>query len=182
MNTRYGAKAGFSLIEIVIVLFLAGIMLYCVAGLTDRTFKTMKFLQEKSSTLESASLACQRLGAEMREMVEDPTLGASSVEFSKVIPQSALTVANVPADDPTTWSRTYPAGQKATVTYSMSPGSAKVVRQVNSEPSIDVATDVNTFQVTELNHPGNYLIKLTMLEDRRAVTFETIVICPGVPR
>ena len=118
----------------------------------------------------------------MREMVEDPTLGASSVEFSKVIPQSALTVANVPADDPTTWSRTYPAGQKATVTYSMSPGSAKVVRQVNSEPGIDVATDVNTFQVTEVNHPGNYLIKLTILEDRRAVTFETIVICPGVPR
>lgn len=188
MRNRPGQR-GFSLIEIVIVLFLTGLMLYCVAGLTDRTFQTMKFLQEKSTTLESASLACQRLGQEMREMVTAPALGTDSIAFKKVIPSSPLEVGNNPADDPLTWTRTYPNAQLATITYSMT--DQKVSRQVNSEQALEIAVDVNTFQVSQSfstvggetsNSPGVYLLQLSIQEDRRVVTFETIVTCPGVPR
>lgn len=180
---------GFSLIEIVIVLFLTGLILYCVAGLTDRTFKTMKFLQEKSTTLESATLACQRLGQEMREMVAAPALGADSISFLKVIPSEALCVGNVVADDPLTWKRAYPTDQLATIKYSTA--DSKVTRQVNSEPAMEIAVDVNTFQVSQSftaaggvtsNRPGLYLIRLAIQEDRRVVTFETVVTCPGVPQ
>jgi prepilin-type N-terminal cleavage/methylation domain-containing protein len=178
---KHRRDQGFSLIEIVIVLFLTGVMLFCVSGLTDRTFKTLKFLQEKSTTLESASLACQRLAQEMREMVTAPTLGATSVTFSKVIPSSPLGVGNDRNDpNPENWLRAYPSAQRASINYSMNVD--KVRRRVNSEPSMDVAVDVNAFAVSQVDNPGNYLIRLTILEDRRAVVFEIIVNCTGVPR
>lgn len=177
---RSNADTGFSLIEIVIVLFLTGIMLGCVAKLTDSTFKTMKFLQEKSTTLESATLACQRLATEMREMVQAPNLGADSISFSKVIPSSPLYIGNDPADS-SGWQRVYPAGQRATIVYDQEDD--KVTRRVNSEPSMEVAVNVNTFAVTEVNgRGGDYQVSLTILESRRAITFQTFVVCAGVPR
>ena len=169
---------GFSLIEIVIVLFLTGTMLYCVASLTDRTFKTLKFLQEKSKTLESAQLACERLSSELRECIGAPTTGAT-VSFRKVKPSVAYGLSNDPTD-PSSWTRIYPAGDLATITYTMVVD--KVIRQAQSEPPMDVAQDVNAFSVVPTTALGNYKINLTIVEDRRIVVFESVASCPGVPR
>lgn len=187
MSPPRRAAFGFSLIEMVIVLFLTGIILFCVAGLTDRTYRTLKFLQEKSSTMESASMACQRLAQELRETVTPPVLTIDSVTFSKVIPARPRLLDNDPNALPTTWALSYPAAQTAQIRYRQLDD--RVVRQVNAERALDVATEVNTFQVrqsfsaftTVVNTPGAYLIQLTILEDRRAVTFETVALCPGVP-
>jgi hypothetical protein len=176
---RRSRAPGFSLIEIVIVLFLTGLMLYCVANLTDRTFQTMNFLQEKSTTLESASLACERLSTEMKEMISVPVV-SPPVSFTKVIPSVPRYVGNDPAANPDDWLRSYPSGQTATIKYSMV--GDKILRQVNSEPTLEVAVNVNAFDVSTINRDGDYLIKLSILELRRVVSFETIVICPGVPR
>ena len=154
-------------------------MLFCVANLTDKTLQSMNFLQEKSNTLESATLACERLSTEMREMVDTPDL-SPPITFLKVIPSSPPFVGNVATEDPDDWLRSYPAAQRASISYSIS--GQKVVRQVNSEPPLDVASNVNAFDVTELNRPGDYLLRLSIIERRRVVIFETIVVCPGVPR
>lgn len=184
MTQKKLATRAFSLIEIVIVLFLTGIILFCVSGLTDRTFKTLKFLQEKSSSLESATMACERLASEMREMIDPPTIGGSgsSLSFRKVKPSAPYGAGNVISDPASTWTRPYPTGMTAQIVYRLDNTKNNITRQVNSEPTLEVATDVEGFQVSQSGSPGNYQVILTILEDRRAVSFETIVSCPGVPR
>lgn len=178
MRKREGHKA-FSLIETMIVLFLTATMLYCVGKLTGETLSTLKFLQEKSATTESATLACQRLASELREAVKEPSLGGASVSFRKVIPSKPRLVGNSPSAVPTSWTLLYPPGDLATISYSQS--GDKVVRQVGSEAPLEVATRVNTFAVTQQNgHPAAYKVALTIMESRRAVTFVTVVVCPGV--
>ncbi len=174
---------GFSLIETMIVLFLTAAMLYCVGKLTSETLSTLKFLQEKSATTESATLACQRLASELKEAVSVPDR-TSGVSFRKVIPSSSPAVGNVPNDpDPTSWAVTYPAGFQVMINYNYSSSGQKVTRQVGSETPLEIATKVNTFAVTRLGtREGAYRVALTIWETRRPVTFETIVVCPGVPR
>lgn len=179
--TRAKAPSGFSLIETMIVLFLTAAMLYMVAKLTNQTLSTLKFLQEKSASTESATLSCQRLASELREAVSVPNISTSGVSFQKIIPSSAPVVGNVATEpDPVNWDMTYPASSKATITYSQT--GDQVMRQVSGEGALEVATRVNTFTVSRYSsgREGAYRIALTILESRRAVTFETIAVCPGV--
>lgn len=181
MRMRRSPQSGFSFFEVVVVLFITGIILFCVGGLTRQTFKTLRFIQEKSNTIESATLACQRLATEMHEMIGAPTLAGSSILFRKIRPQAPLGLGIDPQTerDPDAWPRVY--SQTSTVRY-YQPTPDRVLRQVGSEPAVEVATDVNDFEITPLPALGNYTIVLTIEEDRRLVTFETVVNCPGVPR
>lgn len=170
-------RQGFSLIEVMIVIFLSGAMLWCVAGLTGQTLRTLRFLQEKSSTMESAGQACQRLASELHEAVSEPTLG-SSVSFRKVRPSAADLVGNLPTDS--TWQSSYPNGELATIAYQLQ--SQKVFRQVNSEQRLEIATNVSGFSLAryEAAPAGAYTVRLAIQEQRRVVVFETVVVCPGV--
>jgi prepilin-type N-terminal cleavage/methylation domain-containing protein len=171
---------GFTLIELVFVLFITGLMLYLVAGLTSKTYQTMKFLQEKGNTLQSASLACERLATELREAIEVSSL--SPLRFVKVRPSAPPGVGNLVSGDPGTWNRRYPSNQTSTIGYSEDTANQKVMRQVDSEPAQAVATNVNIFQVTpyEAGVAGGYRVELSILENRRVVTFITYVCCPGL--
>ncbi len=172
---------GFSLIETTIVLFLAAAMLFCVGKLTAETLSTLKFLQEKSATTESATLACQRLAAELSETISVPDL-SDGVRFRKVTPSEDSLVGNLAISDPGSWRYEYLSSQQSEIRYSQT--GDKVFRQVGSETALEVATKVNIFLVKQYSSSrrGAYRVTLTILEKRRPVTFETIVVCPGVPQ
>ncbi len=170
-------SAGFSMMEVMIVIFLSGAMLFCVAGLTGQTLRTLRFLQEKSTTMESAGQACQRFASELHEAVSVPTLG-STVSFRKVRPSAAPLVGNSPSD--ATWQRAYPASRLATISYRLD--GEKVLRQVNTEMPLELATSVNGFALSRYPSApeGAYVIRLAIQEQRRVVVFESVVVCPGV--
>lgn len=168
-----------------VVLFLTAGMLYCVAKLTSETLSSLKFLQEKSATTESATLACQRLASELKEAVEMLRVG-SDLEFRKVRPSADPVVGNRGETDPDQWKMEYPASSVSTIRYRLD--DSKVTRQVigNSEDStlgpLEVATNVNVFDVQAYSPTQRhiYRVVLTILEQRRSVTFQTIVLCPGL--
>jgi prepilin-type N-terminal cleavage/methylation domain-containing protein len=178
---------GFTLIEIVIVLFLTGIILFAVSNLISRTFETLKFLQEKNRTLESATLGCERLASELSEAVGiDTPISAGQVVFRKVRPSAPEAVANdhldmsVPAED---WKRDYVLdangiNQLAQVVYQVD--SESKLRRTASAQTTLVATDVNAFTVSPLVAEGCFLVSLSLQEKRRVIVFETIVTCPAL--
>lgn len=158
------------------MLFLTAGMLFCIAKLTNQTLSTLKFLQEKSATTESAALACQRLATELREAVSVPDL-SNGVAFRKVRPNVPPVMGQTIADS--TWDLSYRPTFLATVRYVQS--GEQVMRQVNSEEPLEVASRVNTFTVTRFSGGnGAYRIALSIMEKRRAVVFETVAVCPGV--
>lgn len=171
------SQAGFTLIEMIIIIFLAGIMMFCVAKLTSETLKSMKFLQEKSSTTEAANLACQRVAAELREAVSISNTG-STVVFHKVKPSAPLLVGNNLSTP--NWEKVYSAGNLARITYSFA--LPKVLRQVNSESPLEVATTAAGFSVEQytLGREGAYRVRLSIQELRRVIVFESIAISPGL--
>lgn len=177
---------GFSLIEIVIVLFLTSVIMFAVAQLLARSFQTLRFLQEKSQTLESASLGCERLASEMREMITQLPQ-PDGVRFLKVRPQAPVAVANpfgdltVMADN---WERSYASdyagvNQLVEVLYRVNPAE-QLERTVEGQTTL-VATNVNDFNVTPVSGAvGAFVINLSLREERRVVTFTTAVTCPAL--
>lgn len=187
-------KRGFSLIEILIVLLLAGAALGLVATLISKTLETLRFLQEKGETLQSATLGGERLTSEMREMVEFLSSGDSTrVRFNKVNSNAPEAVGNDLADFttlPAAWQRAYSStlgagDQRVTVLYEPAPND-KLERSVAfpgqpTQRSL-VASHVNTFVVTE-NFGGAsncFQVVLSLQEKRRVVSFTSVVVCPGL--
>lgn len=171
--------AGFSLIEVVLVLALTSVILLTVSMLFSQTAKTLKFLKEKSHTVESAGLGCERLATELREAVEVKSpIPSGSIEFKKVKPSAPLLLNN-PLDQPcTTWVRDYAGSQLATVKYTAG-ANFELLRTAGGLTTL-VAQDVNLFQVDALPTYGTYKISLSLQEQRRVVVFETIVSCPAI--
>lgn len=176
-------QRGFSLLEVVLVLFLTGVVLFCVSRLTSQSLETMKFLREKSQTLESATLGCERLSSELSEAVE-VTPGSNVVSFRKVRPSAPEAIGNLLEDSSgniipaSTWVRTYPAANRVVITYEVN-SSDQLRRSVLGETNL-VATDVNAFSVTPMVGAGSYLIRLGIREKRRVVAFEAVVTCPAL--
>ena len=182
---------GFSLIEIVVVLALTSAVLYTVALLTQRTVKTLNFLQRKSESIQSATLGCERLCSEMREAVTQPSTGGSS-SWRKVVPSAPIAISIIPPEPPPpppaappvplspTWPRSYPGGELLTVTYSVVGGNLQ--RQISGEAATVVATEVNTFSVATVpDTERTYRVDLSIVEQRKVQAFTSVVYCPGAP-
>ena len=187
---------GFSLIEVMVVLALTSAILYTVALLTQRTVRTLNFLQRKSESIQGATLGCERLCSEMREAISKPSEGGST-SFRKVRPSSPIAIGIVPPPPPQeppppppavppapvshTWPRIYPGGELVTVTYSTS--GQNLQRQVTGDPATIVATNVNTFQVTAVGGTDRtYQVELAIIEQKKIQTFTATVYCPGAPK
>lgn len=182
---RHKRAGAFSLMELLVVLSLTGLVLGLVATLVSKTYETMKFLQEKSQTLQSATLGLERLSSELREAVGP--VATSPLSFRKVDPQAIEVVGADPLDFVgfELWDRNYGAtSELATVLYSdvISPNqlTRRVTFRGNSMDSI-VATSVNAFQVARpFAAQNSFEVTLTLEEKRKLVTFTTVVTCPGV--
>lgn len=178
--------SGFSLIETVIVLFLAGLMLGAVILLTRQTLSTLKFLQEKGTTIQSATLGCERLCSEMREMIALNSLAGDQIAFSKVTPSSPIAVNNPIASPPDpivpppthTWTRSY----TNLVTVDYRKVGEDMIRQVSGDPAALVATSVSGLAITSGGPVGTFRVELTIKEERRLVSYVNFVSCPGIPR
>jgi prepilin-type N-terminal cleavage/methylation domain-containing protein len=178
-------QRGFSLMEVLVVLSLTGVVLGMVATLVSKTYETMKFLQEKSQTMQSATLGLERLSSEFREAVGFTSF--TPLLFQKVNPVAPEAVGADPADFVgfATWNRDYGAiSQIATVEYSDAIVSEKLIRNVtfggNSTSSV-VANAVNAFQVTRpYTSQNSFQIVLTLQEKRRLIAFTTVVTVPGI--
>lgn len=195
---------GFSLLEIVMVLFLMGVCLYMVGRLTGQTFSTLRFLREKAQTAQSASLGLERLSSELREAVAVSSL--SPLTFQKVDPGAPIALdydqdpspgANPgPPDfsvDPDGWSDSYASdafgkNHLGQVTYQKTADyvTRKATFRSQSMTS-EVATRVNDFNVVQAptldgqSTANNvFEVSLSMAEDRRVVVLRTIVTVPGV--
>jgi prepilin-type N-terminal cleavage/methylation domain-containing protein len=187
--TRLSSKKGFSLMEVMIVLLITGLVMGCVAGLTRETMITLKFLQEKSKTLQSATLGLERLASELSEAVGDSTsvTTGNPVSFFKVPPQAIEAVGN-DRDDPNdpsdtfdpsnTWVRVYP--DPVEVVYEEVDGTLS--RTAAGQTSV-VASDVVDFDVQRFNsRPDTFEVRLSIKEQRRVITFRTLTIAPGLTR
>lgn len=190
-SETHSVSAGFSLIEILIVLALTSVILLTASSLFSQTMKSLKFLKEKSRTLESASLGCERLASELREAVEveDPIpLGRIRLKKVKPAEKMLLGLPSLTAEErealgpPNTWGaedRQYSSGQLATIEYKVDTES-RLFRTAGGTTAL-VARDVNLFQVEHLGSVrGAYKIRLSLQEQRRVVVFESIVTCPAL--
>lgn len=181
----------FSLIELVFVLMITGLILAAVAALTSRTLDALKFMQEKSESMQSATLGVERLASELSEAITVPATPAGGVRFRKANPNlpPALYRPGVENDytDPNSfpphlWTRSYTGANRMQVEYATG-GTAELQRRVDGGPWGLIASDVNAFTVAqEGGLAGNYRVTLSVQEKRRVLVFETIVHCPGVPR
>lgn len=198
--SRKSSNSAFTLIEMVIVLFLTGLILGAVSILVARTFDSLKFLEEKSRTLESATLGCERLASELREAVELVSgLPSNELRFKKVKPSAPKAVGNEPMPPPLTalddpadyvepdilpvdWIRSYsaPTNHLFEVHYWVD-SNDHLQRKAGNETAI-VATDVNEFMVSPLTGTSSFLVALSIQEQRRVVVFETVVNCPGLEK
>lgn len=187
----------FTLIELVFVLLITSLILAAVAALTSRTLNALKFMEEKSKTMQSATLGVERLSSELSETVVAP---AGNVTFVKANPNAPVAhyqpgVSNDFSDPnnfpPHTWTRAYAGGDLVTVTYAVT--GTDLTRTAGGGPIGLIATSVNAFTVTNVNPDGrgvmgaggvagNYRVVLSIQELRRVLTFETVVHCTGVPR
>ncbi len=194
---RKRQNSAFTLIELVFVLLITSLILAAVAALTARTLDTLKFMEEKSKTMQSATLGVERLSSELSETVVLPT---GNVSFRKANPNAPVAhyqpgISNDYADPnsfpPHLWTRAYTGGDLVTVTYAVA--GTDLTRTAGGGPTGLIATSVNAFTVTNVNPDGmgvmpaggvdgNYRVALSIQELRRVVTFETVVHCPGVPR
>lgn len=189
MNCRFqsrGDKAGFSLVEVVIVLFLTGLVLAAVSGLISRTLESLKFMQEKGRTLESATLGCERLSSELREAVAiDSPSPAGQVIFYKIKPSAPEAAGNDLSSnvEPQNWRRNYQpdangVNQRFKVSYLVD--SERRLQRTADTMTTLVATEVNSFVVSPLAAAGCFRVSLSIQEKRRIIVFETIVTCPAL--
>lgn len=172
---------GFSLFEVVVVLSMTGLVLFTLSRLLSQTFETLRFLQEKSQTLESATLGGERLTSELREAVfiEQP-IPLGQVKFQKVRPVAPEAVGN-PLETPANeLQRTYGAiGQLGEVNYQTN-AEARLIRTVAGRNST-VADEVNAFVVSPFTgSQSTFVIRLSLTEKRRVITFESLVTCPAL--
>ena len=200
-------ERGFSIIEITIVIFLTSLILMVVSRLAHETLVSLRFLEEKAQTVQSATLGLERLSSELREAVQVLTGPRDSVSFHKVDPQAPFALdydrnssPNFNPGEPTTddpepylWSDTYRRDafgrdQWGLVEYFTEDD--RLVRRVTKggrEAITDVATNLNTFLVDpapslsgQATTSAVFRISLSLLEERRVVTFSTIVVVPGL--
>jgi Tfp pilus assembly protein PilW len=189
MKAPRSTYLAFSLFELLIVMFITSVILFCVAGLTSRTFRTLRFLQEKSRTLESATLGCERLASELREAVAITVpIPAGQVEFRKVRPSAPEAAGNdwqdftIPAG---AWSRNYASdasgvNQLAPVRYGVHGATSELQRTAAGQTTV-VATDVNSFVVAPVaGATGSYSVRLALQEESRVIVFETVTTCPAL--
>jgi hypothetical protein len=172
----------------IVTMALTGAVLYAVALLIGQTVGSLNFLREKSESIQSATLGCERLCSELRETIVTPTTG-TSVTLVKVMPSAPVAVGNPerplppPAPPPALpshlWNRAYGAGDRVRVTYAVS--GDHLTRQAASDPATVVATRVNAFNVSAVpNTASTYQVDLSIQEKIRVLTYTAVVFCPGV--
>ena len=175
---------GFTLIEAVIVLFLTGTILLAVAKLVSQSIETLKFLQEKGRTMESASLGCERVASELREAARVGSFGAGFLQFDKVRPSAPEAAGNdfedesVAAED---WVRDYgPGGLNQLYSVGYQLDSQHRLRRTAGGRTDTVATGVNSFVVSSAPGTGCYTLALSIKEKRRIIAFRTSVTCSAL--
>lgn len=193
---------GFSLFEVVIVFFLSSLILVVASRLAHETFVSLRFLEEKAQTVQSATLGLERLSSELREAVKIRESG-TLVRFDKVDPQAPFALdydlnsspnhnPGEPTDNPKPdqWHLNYESdafdrNQWGLVEYYTD--GKRLLRKVSKgakTSTSDVADNVNSFTVLPASELGTstaaYRASLSLLEERRVVTFVTIVVIPGL--
>lgn len=187
-------NTGFTLVEIMIVLLLTGIILFMVSQLTSETFRSLRFLQEKSQTLQSATLGLERLTSELREAVD--VNSTSPLNFDKINPAAPVCLGNDPnSPNPEgTWVRNYSSdingdNQIGVVEYRRDAAQQILTRTATLNGrtmTTEVAVNVNDFVVQRAPTLGGdatgqnvFQVTLTLQEQRRAVTFVSLLTVPG---
>lgn len=197
------ASRGFTLIEMVIVMFLGSMVLLVASRLAHETLQSLRFLEEKAETVQSATLGLERLSSELREAVKLHTAD-TSLAFDKVDPNApyALDYDKDPSANPGDPAPDFPPldlssdyekdalakNQLGRITYFTD--GERLLRRAEKGAQIltsQVASSVNTFlaepgPTVEGTSTGDEVVEitLTLLEERRTVTFKTLVSVPGL--
>lgn len=172
-------KRGFSLMELIVLLALSGVILFAVSRLVSETYQTLTFLREKAQTYEGAVLGIERLTSDLRGAVA--FTGTSPLSFSKVRPSLGMAQGAPPRPYPDPSGYVPPTGpytDLVNVTYTLNGGTNVLNRQVGAFTSV-IAEDVDGFNVTRQG-AENFSVVLSIQEQRRIITFQSFVRCPGL--
>lgn len=201
-------RLGFSLIEVVLLMFLSGIILLMVSKLTKQAFEASRMLDEKAQTMQSARMGLEALSSELREAVEvalSPD-ALEAVTITKVSPSAKQALGiQIEGLDLSSAQEAIIEGYKpdghgyleagldkvsvGTVKYFLN-DSQELIRKAEYDERLletSVATGVSAFtveakpQLSSYVLPENaYRITLSIEEKRIVKTFTTIVLAPGL--
>lgn len=194
---------GFSLIEVVLLLFISGIILLMVSRLTQEVFEASHMLDEKARTIQSARMGIEALSSELREATK-VELGPNDGEpltITKVSPSAKQALGiKIDGEDISSIQKNiresydpaipgYLEADLGTVSYSLN-DRAELVREAKYNDrsiKVSVAADVNAFVVKagpEIDGrkalANTYQISLSIEEKRIVRTFVTVVLAPGI--
>jgi hypothetical protein len=173
-------------------LFLVGLVMSAVALLFHRSFQVLRTLDAKERTRQAARMGLDRLTCELREATAISTVGASILGFEKIDPAA---VAEVPPpvpepipDDFTapvwTAQNAYPDSARLEVEYEAS--DENLLRRVRAKGGGAwgeqvVVSGVNSFNCVEnADNEGEVEVTVMVLDNRRAMTLTSRVLCPCI--
>lgn len=125
MVTRPHSVLGFSLAEVVITVFLVGMVLGIMANLLGGANRVMRYSEMRERSYIAAQQALDRVSCELREAVSIDAVG-TGITFTKIDPTQPFNEALLPvppADPPPLWSPAipggypYPAGSRLQIRY-----------------------------------------------------------------
>lgn len=186
------SRSGFTLLESLISMFLLAIVLTLTGLLFHRSFIILRVLDDKERTRQAARLGLDRITSELREAtrVEPPT--ENNLRFEKIDPDAVL-IAPTPAptappDDfvPAEYGpkEAYPDSTRLLIEYTAQ--NEKLIRRVarltgGPASSQVVVVGVNSFTCTEVEgNPGEFEVKVSVLDNRRVMTLKSLVLCPCI--
>lgn len=175
-SRRSGRKVGgFTLVEALITMMLAGLVLSFVAGLCNEYSRIMRYSTKKDQTLINLQMALERVKNELGEAGTTPVPGDSSVlQFDRIDPK--VTDRLAPSSPPALWNP-YDSAYVVTVKYRVEdnemlrtttfPG-PKVVTE-------SVASNISGFSWTDLGD-GTFQINASFIEDNNVVRALSVIV------
>ncbi len=184
-------RAGISLAEALLAIFLAGATMGMLGLLFQRSFSVLRLIDDKERARQAGRMGLDRMTSELREAVRMETVG-DTLEFEKIDP-NAVIVAPAPAPtavpedyEPPEWTPNdaYPDARRLLVRYSTDNNA--LFRQVKVKSSgayvrQTVVEGVNAFRCAQNpENPGEVEVTLTVQDNQRMLTLSSRVICPCI--
>lgn len=186
------SNAGFTLLESLISMFLLAVVLALTGLLFQRSFVVLRVLDDKERTRQAARLGLDRITSELREATRVEPPSENNLTFEKINPEAVIVspspAPTAPPDDfvPAEYgpAQAYPDVARLKVGYSVQ--NEKLIRSVSrltggASASQVVVVGINSFTCTEVeDNPGEYEVKVSVLDNRRVMTLKSLVVCPCI--
>ncbi len=178
-----GPRRGFTIVEVLLALFLVGLVTGMIAVLFQRSFQIMRLIDDKERARQASRMGLDRITSELREATEILQTGADILSFEKIDPTAVLQAPPTPPEPDDSldgfaleeWGPNdyYPATTRLIITYAIDGENLtrRVQRKAGGGGETQVVVvGVNSF-TTEANAQNAAEIDVTLsVRDNRKVT------------